>query len=293
MSKQELIKLIENLNNPQDYCNGLSHNNLFVPKNLVLFRRTDFKELSNDKPFFLNHRYILILNFGDPQQIIFDGKTETIQNDSIFLLFPYQLHRFVKNDKNFLNLLFITFEIEKSSFLYNVKNVSYKFTNETLMILERILYLYHNENNLELGYNLGALLSNFLSHNLVITLKEQTTTGEGDIVNKVCILIHQNSIYSIKEIAKNLNMSESNLSKIFKRSMGITLGQYIIEIRLTEVIKYLKTTEKTISEIAQLTGYSSVFALSRSFTNYFSISPTSFRKAQKNDVFVKKGKNCY
>ena len=80
-----------------------------------------------------------------------------------------------------------------------------------------------------------------------------------------------------------MSYSEGYLRSVFKKSMGITLGRYILESRLTEAMKYLSATDKSISEIAELCGYDSIYTLSRSFRTHMGINPSTYRKERKKE----------
>ena len=54
--------------------------------------------------------------------------------------------------------------------------------------------------------------------------------------------------------------------------------EYILAVRMQSADKYLRSTNYSIAEIAELTGYSNYSHFSRAYTKYFSISPSDRRK---------------
>jgi AraC-like DNA-binding protein len=60
--------------------------------------------------------------------------------------------------------------------------------------------------------------------------------------------------------------------------MGKTFTNYLNYIRITEAEKLLLTTEMTMTEIAQETGFSSSSYFIQQFKQYKNISPSQFRK---------------
>lgn len=82
-------------------------------------------------------------------------------------------------------------------------------------------------------------------------------------------------------LADTLNLSYSTLSEIFTRSEGITIEQYIIQRRLNKVKELLEHTPNTFTEIAYLTGFSSVHHFSKHFKDMTGFSPSQYRSLVK------------
>ncbi|WP_224996222.1 AraC family transcriptional regulator [Cesiribacter sp. SM1] len=78
-------------------------------------------------------------------------------------------------------------------------------------------------------------------------------------------------------LADKMNLGYSSLSEIFSRSEGITIEQYVIRRRLAKVKELLKFTDSTLTEIAYLTGFSSVHHLSKHFKDLTGVSPSQYR----------------
>lgn len=78
-----------------------------------------------------------------------------------------------------------------------------------------------------------------------------------------------------------LNINYDALSSIFSRTEGVTLESYIINRRIDKIKEYLVYTNLSLTQIAYLTGYSSVFHLSRQFKTQTSYTPSHFRKLEK------------
>ena len=80
-----------------------------------------------------------------------------------------------------------------------------------------------------------------------------------------------------------MSIDYSKLSSIFSSVEGVTIERYIILQRLERVRELLVYDELTLSEIAYLTGYSSVHHLSNQFKKNIGMSPTQFKKLHKPD----------
>lgn len=92
----------------------------------------------------------------------------------------------------------------------------------------------------------------------------------------------QNNIFSgnivINELAKEQNFSTEHFIRIFKEYYGKTPKQYIISLRLNRASELLKTTKRTIAEIADFAGFSNIFYFNKIFKQNFGMTPTEYRK---------------
>ena len=67
-------------------------------------------------------------------------------------------------------------------------------------------------------------------------------------------------------------------SEWFKRNMGITVSEYIKNLRIDKAKKLLADTDLSIFEIAQSVGYEHNSSFTRSFKECEKVSPSQFRK---------------
>lgn len=108
-----------------------------------------------------------------------------------------------------------------------------------------------------------------------------------DYINK-----HLNTAIYLKDIAALANISEFHFHRVFKTYVGEALGAYVTRIRLEKVAELLQTSNQTLIEIAEKTGYQSKQSLSKAFKKYFGVNPSSFRK-ETSYLFQKKEQNIY
>ena len=79
--------------------------------------------------------------------------------------------------------------------------------------------------------------------------------------------------------AEALGVTAAYLSAVFKKSMGVSMMNYLAAIRLDRARELLlREKELSIREIALQTGYSDEFYFSRSFKKHFGISPSRIRR---------------
>ena len=82
---------------------------------------------------------------------------------------------------------------------------------------------------------------------------------------------------SVKGIARTLHVSESLLRLRFRTVLGKSVRDTLMDMRRERVKQLLAETDKTIRQIAQLTGFSSDCRLTHFFREREGLSPTDFR----------------
>lgn len=83
---------------------------------------------------------------------------------------------------------------------------------------------------------------------------------------------------SIRDIAKEVLVSESTLSKQFSADMGISIGKYIDRTVMTKAQQLLIRKDLSVKEISEKLGFCDRFYFSRKFSKYYNITPVQYRR---------------
>ncbi len=86
---------------------------------------------------------------------------------------------------------------------------------------------------------------------------------------------------SLETVADELGYSRYHLHRIFTKTVGLTMHDYIQRRRLTEAAALLVFSEKPIVEIALNAGYESQQAFSSVFKSRYKLPPSRFRENEK------------
>ena len=90
---------------------------------------------------------------------------------------------------------------------------------------------------------------------------------------------HFSDEISIELLARASNLSVSALERRFKKHLGKTPHQYLVDVRLDNGRKLLLETDKAIGVIALETGFADHSHFSRVFTRRFGKTPSQVRRA--------------
>lgn len=111
------------------------------------------------------------------------------------------------------------------------------------------------------------------------------STSDDDIrINKILSYVHvnfQNSV-SLSNIAEEMFVSTSTLSRIFKKHTGVSFAEYVNDIRVKYAAQELKNSNKNITQIAVDSGFSNLSVFNRIFKDVYFLTPSDYRKEQKN-----------
>ncbi len=96
----------------------------------------------------------------------------------------------------------------------------------------------------------------------------------------LCLDYIYNNIHSrltIAEIADYLNISESYLSKLFSKEMGISLSEYIINLKIDKAKNLLQYSEYSIVDIANYLSFSNQSHFIQVFKKQTGLTPHKYR----------------
>ena len=92
---------------------------------------------------------------------------------------------------------------------------------------------------------------------------------------------------SLSEVAAGLYVSESYLSRIFKKYLGITFTKYLVELRLTHAIADLRD-DWSVTEVAYRNGFKSDNSFIDFFKKAYGCTPGKYRQQLKRTADVSK-----
>lgn len=117
-----------------------------------------------------------------------------------------------------------------------------------------------------------------------LILEKQRKRSENEIVKEVVNAIENNynKKITLSKLATDAFISESYLSSLFKKSLGISPIQYITNLRINAALDYLNNTNLKINDISAMVGYPDQTYFTKVFKRVTGKNPTDFR--QKGDA---------
>ena len=121
------------------------------------------------------------------------------------------------------------------------------------------------------------------STSLAVPAEPQSFSG-----NRQCAMVrryidlHFKEPLTLEQLAEEAHMNKYYLSHAFKREYGVSPINYMISRRIEESKYLLAETDLSLSQIAQLLGFSSLSYFSQVFRRTQSVSPLDFRQRTKS-----------
>jgi AraC-like DNA-binding protein len=81
----------------------------------------------------------------------------------------------------------------------------------------------------------------------------------------------------ISDLARRAGVSPAGLERLFKTDVGLSIGEYLIEKRLSFAADLLSHSNEPVKEVMFQSGFKDPSNFNRAFRKRFGISPTRFR----------------
>jgi AraC-like DNA-binding protein len=242
--------------------------------------------------------------------ILADNSSFKLKQGEAFFHKPNEHHNIFTND-DFANSAIITFEC-KSRSLKMLSGKVIKFAEYEKSLLNKIineakisyndklndLYLTKMTKKNSAPFGAEQIIKNcieLLIISLIRTMNCADTcvneigvnTGSDRIVESIHTILQDKlnlaSNINLDEISYKLGFSKSYIKSQFKKKTGHSVIQYYIDLKMDKAKKLLSQQKYTISEIADLLGFSSVYYFSRQFKSHTDMSPTEYINSIKAD----------
>ena len=232
--------------------------------------------------------------------IVTDGKgiittnnvSVPVEKGDIYLSLPCDSHKIVSDAEKPLKYDFFAFTCDDKCFKQDLEYIAqnYHSANTRIFHDERIRYLISNalaELNQEQIYSSHLLFSIFQQIIIYIVRGFQNITPKkfSDTVTHAEALCYRlmnyidTHIYSLKnleELSEITDYSYGYLSALFKKTTSNTLSNYFHEKKWDAARLLILENKYTITEIAEMLNYASVYSFSKAFTNRYGVSPSNY-----------------
>ena len=86
---------------------------------------------------------------------------------------------------------------------------------------------------------------------------------------------------SVEHLASIVYLTPDYLSRLFKKSMGKSISQYIRQFRMERARDLLTGTNRKVIDIGEAVGYPNYSYFCQSFREYFGSSPEKYRQEER------------
>ena len=180
-------------------------------------------------------------------------------------------------------------------YCYGVLNydriVAYATLNSYMQERMERLYDYIEAELLEQSQGWQELVGGYLA-NLFVNIARYINSAiknrffvskkEWDMVSDTMHVVAEqygDSSLTLSRIASDFYISQSQLSRIFKKSTGMAFSDYLRGVRINKVCELLKKSDLNIDEIAKKCGFRDMNTFYKSYQNAIGMTPKKYRQS--------------
>ncbi len=227
--------------------------------------------------------------------VVTNGVPVDVKKGDIYVSFAGDFHEIISDTESPLRYDFVAMKTSNPKMHADLEEIVSRFHGATARIIrnENIAFLISGaiaELNADAEYSdiiLSSIFAQVFSYIIrefraQKPLKYSKTAGEAEILCYQIMNYIDTHIYTMKslsELSAVTNYSYNYLSNLYKKVTSDTLANYFRNRRLETARLLLLEGTLTVTKIAALLNYSSVYIFSRSFKERYGVSPSNTQKA--------------
>ncbi len=94
---------------------------------------------------------------------------------------------------------------------------------------------------------------------------------------------HYSDKITLEDIAKDIAINKSYLSRLFKKETGQVFQNYLIKFRMDKAADHILKSNKRITDIAFEVGFNDIFYFNRVFKKIYNMSPSEYKKMNEGN----------
>ncbi len=214
-----------------------------------------------------------------------NGKNYNIPEGSLVLYFPSVRHHYYFKKEDGAEMMWSHFSGQAVSLLDSIKNnepliISIRDKKQFESSFEKMITAHYNKqeygNELCNGYMLVILA--LINQSTVDNQKAKKAHGNEQLEK---VLSHMHIYFDepidIKKYANMCHLSEDRFIRMFKANTGLPPYRYQLKVRIERAIEMLENRSLSVSECAEVVGFSDVAYFSRIFKKFTGHPPSYYK----------------
>lgn len=205
-------------------------------------------------------------------QLTRDGQTYKVGPGQIFVIPPYVKTYYVADKKNPWSYIWIGFTMDMSLDVFSQPVIPCRDAGP---IFNEMLTCSDMKNGR------SAFLSSCIWRLVALLLEKSKYTP--DYIDEALHCMHSEyaSGITIQQIADRLCLNRSYFFTIFKKHVGVSPSEYLINLRLDKAEEMMRVFRQTPLVAATSVGYENLYHFSKAFKKHYGMSPREYCKKQK------------
>jgi AraC-like DNA-binding protein/quercetin dioxygenase-like cupin family protein len=234
------------------------------------------------------HQYyeLVYIDHGQMEMTV-DGNDFTLKKYDLMLYYPGQFHSHHTEPDQTCSYLTVIFKMRDDlpesminrvyhtrkdiyqvlcSFMKSVQTDDFLNQELSILYLKEIMILLHQFDHKE---EVEASSNPMQEH------------YENSLLNEIIVYINNNlySAFTVEDLCMKFSISRSSLQNLFRANLHISPKQYISNLKLSQAKQLIQEHTRTISEISDMLGFTSIHYFSRKFKLQYGVSPSDYSKS--------------
>lgn len=280
------------LRTPDDYYRGWSTEGYWgarLPDNVLLFSVISRDRLAEAPVKDYHHRHVLVVPLQGTAIVEVDAAAYEMRPGRVLLIRPFQLHDYHHIRGRAFCWLFVTFELAAGLEGWDRGPRQLRRDGHGLLTSLVRWRRRHPEVAAPANIRQSASLALML---LLMRIAAQPDTGEAlsarpladdPWLDAVLAKIHstRGGRPTLAELSRETGVSASHLRALFRARFGVSLGRYLRDYHIKRSIGMLSSSSATVTQVAELCGYGSVYSFSRAFRRTMGCSPVQYLRRMR------------
>ena len=234
------------------------------------------------------HFLLIYITQGSGIQTL-NGREIPFSEGDMFLLSPADFHKNTVESGSTYDYYGVKFPFEllnkRLSGLFEISElpiavrIPEKSRNSVKDIFERLIEESANGASRIANKN---YLQNMVEELIIIALRElprERLENTSEFLNRSLGYIYSHFFenVTVNDVAEHIGYTTNYFNYKFKEAIGVPLGEYLRNLRLTYSENLLKSSEMSVTEIALESGFGNLSYYSRAFKERYGISPKDYR----------------
>ncbi len=243
-------------------------------------------------PLHLHTQLEILLVTSGTLDVTVDHQMKTLGQNECAVIFPNQIHSFETGASGSTGILMIcnlnfTGDFYSSLTKYHPQNpfiMANQLHRDIPYAFHGLLDEFREDQNATVFQSFIQII---LSRLVPVCVLEKNDVAEAlGLTSQIAQTIADSftEAVSLDWLAKRLGISKYHLSHLFAKVMGTDFRDYVNSFRIDYALQLIRSTEKSMNEIAFTTGFESQRSFNRVFRKKFGVPPIHFRRVTKPEI---------
>lgn len=234
------------------------------------------------------HYYSLHIVFEGYGFLHIGDRDYFLKAGDMFLLTPNQAHHYRNHSSSVLGLLWVEFSgygcqelfsRVRSNKIFTLQNVS----DQKLRVHMAGILSYMKQGSVPNPYEISQKTYCLIMYLLEIMDHVETQQGTGVFYEALCYIDKNlKEPLKVRDISDHLHISESHLSRVFKKNIGTSVVKYVTLKKLEYACCLLVTSEMSCEEISEHLNFYDNSYFYKVFKKNLGLTPAEYRKNTKD-----------